>query len=137
MVLANTSEFSASDSKTLLSRASLGDAFEEAWGATLDDDRVEADLGSVSEDELIMQTLEESDQLWTFTMNQSETHPYDVRYTIHRVENGNGHVVISGEIADDMEDTLACVRENRGEDAEMVSYALDDLEFQLSSIRDD
>jgi DNA-binding HxlR family transcriptional regulator len=41
---------------------------------------------------------------------------------------------ISDEQLDTLEETVATIRDNRPEDPETVSYALDDLEHQLQEI---
>lgn len=90
LVNENRSEFTGKDYTTVLKNAGLESVFEDAWGVSIDADRLESDLGSVSEDRLIEKTLEESDDRWVFLMSGSNdgTQPrYDsIQYHVVPVE---------------------------------------------------
>jgi len=86
MVLANDRTVSADNYRGIIKSCGLEDAFQEAWGADVSEDRTEVGLGSVSEDKIIEETLEEDDEHWTFVMNvENKRFVSEVTYYIVKV----------------------------------------------------
>lgn len=142
MVLANGTSISGTDYVDVLSRAGLDEAFEDAWGCELHEhDRENAGLGEVSEDVIVEKTLVEDDDLWGFSMSyRQDRNPPTVRYTLTPVDavdvpyEQSLFSVVEREQLEALGDAISTIRENRPEDPETVSYALDDIENILGEL---
>jgi hypothetical protein len=147
MVIANRKSINGKDYVDVLRKADLHDAFERAWGCRLlDHDREEKGLESVSEDTLIEKTLEVAEDLWGFSMRMDRSNPVEPEYQYHLIPfeadtSGSSEtieqqemIVVSKGAIQDLNDAVKTVVENRPDDPEIVSYALDDIENILYEI---
>lgn len=147
MVIANQKSIGSKDYVQVLEQADLHDAFERAWDCELTNhNRVEEDLDTVSEDVLIKKTLEYAEDLWGFTMQMDRSNPSNPEYTYHlipfeadipednKIIQEQEITVLSKSTIEDLNDCIETVRQNRPDDPEIVSYALDDIERILLRI---
>lgn len=147
MVIANRESICAKNYVQVLKRADLHNAFEQAWGCELTNhDRAEEDLDNISEDMLIKKTLEFAENLWGFSMQMDRSNPTNPEYIYHLIpfeaDIPENHktiqeqelTVLSKSTIRDLDDCIKTIRQNRPDEPEIVSYALDDIERILLEI---